>query len=102
MTNAVRRCAGRAARGLAGLSPAAALLSLVPTAAQEQAAAPPDAPPARLEQLTFEPRAVTLAGTDAEIWAVAYSPDGETLATGSADKAVRLYDVAAGQLRTTL
>jgi WD40 repeat protein len=35
-----------------------------------------------------------LTGHTAPIWAVAFSPDGTTLATGSADMTVRLWDVA--------
>ena len=44
----------------------------------------------------------TLSGHTADVYDVAYSPDGGTLATGSADGTVRLWNVATGQLSSTL
>ncbi|MFM9458426.1 nSTAND1 domain-containing NTPase [Streptomyces europaeiscabiei] len=43
-----------------------------------------------------------LFGHTDEVRAVAFSPDRNTLATGSADKTVRLWDPATGKTRTTL
>lgn len=47
----------------------------------------------RVRRLTGHPRLVT---------AVAFSPDGRTLATGCADKSIRLWDVAAGTITKEL
>src|SRR5262245_50732355 len=67
-------------------------------AAQEKGASP--ITPA--QPLTFAKRPTPLPGSAAEVWATTYSPDGDTLAVGCADKSVRLYDVQAGQLRIVL
>jgi len=39
---------------------------------------------------------LTLSGHSAEVWAVAFSPDGKRLASGAADASVRIWDAATG------
>ena len=44
----------------------------------------------------------TLQGHTGEVLSVSYSPDGSTLASGSLDRTVRLWDVSSGQEIATL
>ena len=45
---------------------------------------------------------IASAGHTAEIWSLAYSPDGKWFATGSADKTVKLWDATTGKLKADL
>jgi WD40 repeat protein len=44
----------------------------------------------------------TLAGHTASVWAVAFSPDGTRVLTGSEDKTARVWDPATGEVMATL
>ena len=50
---------------------------------------------------TFKER-TTLKGHSHQVNQIAFSPDGKTLASGSADKTIKLWDVASGTERATL
>lgn len=59
------------------------------------AAKPPQPSPTPTVTVLSPPR--TLEGHAERVWAVAFSPDGQTLASGSADETVILWDVESGQ-----
>src|SRR5947208_98987 len=44
----------------------------------------------------------TLKGHTNAVWSVTWSPDGKTLASGSGDMTIKLWDTASGQERATL
>ena len=48
---------------------------------------------------TRQPRDAPLTGHQAVVTSVAFSPDGQTLASGSWDKTIRLWDLATRQPR---
>lgn len=63
--------------------------------------APGLAAPGR-KQWTQQPQLTLQLGHEARITAIAYSPDGKTLATGAHDGVVKLWDAATGELKYTL
>jgi Tol biopolymer transport system component len=74
---------------------AAGVLVLAPAAGQQAQEQRPK------EQAGVKARA-TLRGHASDIYAVAFSPDGKTLASGSGDGTVKLWEVATGKERATL
>ncbi|MFN7502735.1 MAG: helix-hairpin-helix domain-containing protein, partial [Dolichospermum sp.] len=70
------------------------------------------AKPAAVLESTSQPQVIsnrfignllqTLSGHSDWVWSLAYSPDGQTLASGSRDKTIKLWDVNTGNLLQTL
>ena len=43
-----------------------------------------------------------LQGHTSEVWSVAWSPDGQTLASGSTDETIKFWDIQTGECKKTL
>ena len=56
----------------------------------------------RLRNVAARDTATTLSGHTAKIMSVVFSPDGKSLASGSEDKTIKLWDVATGKNLATL
>ena len=56
----------------------------------------------KLAQFSTREEPKSLQGHQAAVRALAFSPDGKTLASGSNDREVRLWDVTAGKTRDVL
>ncbi len=52
--------------------------------------------------ISLPERGATLRGHTGRVWSVSFSPDGSTLASGSWDSTVRLWDVAGGSEKARL
>ena len=75
--------------------------SLVNAASETTAASAP--PVDFLEYWTTDCREVkTFRGHSHGVWAVAFSPDGSTLASGGAERLVRMWDIETGRLLRSL
>lgn len=63
----------------------------------------PVCPVATAQDATPEPKEIaTLVGHGAVVWCIAFGQDGKTLATGGADKKIRLWDLATRKNTATL
>src|SRR5437868_10787350 len=78
------------------------LAPLRPIVAQQAGKTPLLAVSSLPEPIKFEPQPATFAGNNDEVWSIAYSPDGETIATCGADKVVKLCDVTTGKIKASL
>lgn len=68
----------------------------------EDAQSPPEATDALYRSLRASQQDVVLAGHTDWVTAVAFSPDGRLIATGSLDNTIKVWDAATGQLQQDL
>ena len=59
-------------------------------------------PVVRFRDIPLGLETLTLQADASYVWALAFSPDGQTLATGGFDETVKLWDVASGRQMATL
>src|SRR5206468_7848567 len=73
-------------------------LAVALSARSQPPAATPSGTPTFPEPTKFDSHPASIGDNAAEVLAIAYAPDRETLATGGADKVVRLWEVASGRI----
>src|SRR5438093_9609906 len=101
-----RICSSQESRSNGGMIPrwskpcsAFPLAALLLVGLFSSAQAQPDPRPAAFpEPIKFDPKPTALGDGSSEVLAVAYSPDREFLATGGADKLIKLWEVASGKI----